>query len=279
MAVAAQRIMQETDPEKKAIMTHQLFGAHPRLQKQFQQYGLDPNNPDQVLNMIISEARGYQEPSKKTLMNVPPGGSIYDPSKEEVVYSAPPKQAPLNATSQKEIFEADETAQAAGSVIGSLDKAIELNKTAYSGPGAQTGGYVTSLFGAEGGIATEELQNVVTSQVLENLKATFGASPTEGERQILLDVQGSVNKAPEVRKRIFERAKSAAQRRMEFNKSKAEGIRSGEYFNPGYGTSSPSPAPAGNNILDQARDAINRGAPRDAVLQRLREQGIDPSGL
>jgi hypothetical protein len=28
-----------------------------------------------------------------------------------------------------------------------------------------------------------------------------------------------------------------------------------------------------------ARDAIARGAPRDAVIKRLREHGIDPSGL
>ena len=31
--------------------------------------------------------------------------------------------------------------------------------------------------------------------------------------------------------------------------------------------------------LAQARDAIDRGAPRDAVIQRLRNNGIDPSGL
>jgi hypothetical protein len=37
-------------------------------------------------------------------------------------------------------------------------------------------------------------------------------------------------------------------------------------------------APA-NDILSQARDAIARGAPRDAVIGRLRQQGIDPSGL
>lgn len=34
-----------------------------------------------------------------------------------------------------------------------------------------------------------------------------------------------------------------------------------------------------NGALDDARAAISRGAPRDAVIQRLRENGIDPSGL
>ena len=35
----------------------------------------------------------------------------------------------------------------------------------------------------------------------------------------------------------------------------------------------------GAGVLDQARAAIARGAPRDAVIQRLRQNGIDPSGL
>jgi hypothetical protein len=101
---------------------------------------------------------------------------------------------------------------------------------------------VSSLFGAEGGTATEELQNVVTSQVLENLKATFGASPTEGERQILLDVQGSVNKSPEVRKRIFEAARGAAERRIAFNSEKSQALRGGQYFQPGYSPMQTAPA-------------------------------------
>lgn len=41
-----------------------------------------------------------------------------------------------------------------------------------------------------------------------------------------------------------------------------------------------APGPGGKGgALDDAREAIKRGAPRDAVLKRLRENGIDPSGL
>lgn len=45
------------------------------------------------------------------------------------------------------------------------------------------------------------------------------------------------------------------------------------------GTSAPQAAPAPSGAIDEARAAISRGAPRDAVIQRLRENGIDPSGL
>lgn len=38
-------------------------------------------------------------------------------------------------------------------------------------------------------------------------------------------------------------------------------------------------AQAGGDALQQARDAIARGAPRDKVIERLRSMGIDPGGL
>src|ERR1043166_9171881 len=38
-------------------------------------------------------------------------------------------------------------------------------------------------------------------------------------------------------------------------------------------------APGLTQVLAQARDAIARGAPREAVIQRLRENNYDPSGL
>lgn len=40
-----------------------------------------------------------------------------------------------------------------------------------------------------------------------------------------------------------------------------------------------APALAGPSPLDAARAAINRGAPRDAVIQRLKDNGVDPAGL
>jgi hypothetical protein len=43
--------------------------------------------------------------------------------------------------------------------------------------------------------------------------------------------------------------------------------------------SAPRKAVAKDEALDQARAAIAKGAPRDAVIKRLRENGIDPTGL
>lgn len=40
-----------------------------------------------------------------------------------------------------------------------------------------------------------------------------------------------------------------------------------------------APKSAGGNLLQEARAAIAKGAPREAVLARLRERGVDPTGL
>ncbi|MNL19054.1 hypothetical protein D3C87_1402340 [compost metagenome] len=82
-----------------------------------------------------------------------------------------------------------------------------------------------------------ELDNVVTSQALGQLKAIFGAAPTEGERRILLDIQGSTSQPPEVRKAIFERARQAAQRRLDFYQQRSSELRGGEFYKPAGGTS------------------------------------------
>jgi len=151
-------------------------------------------------------------------------------------------QQTLTVTDKNAILEADEAVAANKSTIGQLRSAIELSKKAYSGPGASYRGYATSLFGNEAGIATENLTNTVTGQALENLKATFGGAPTEGERKILLDVQGAASQAPEVREEIYRRAIAAAERRQKFNEERAAQLRGGTYYKTDRGGAAPAPS-------------------------------------
>lgn len=148
------------------------------------------------------------------------------------------------ATIAKEIFEADEGAQAGQNVIAALDKAMELNTSAWDGPLADIGSSGAALFGNQDAVQTQELKNIVTANALESLKATFGAAPTEGERKILLEVQGSINQPRAVRDAIFKRARAAAERRLKFNQERAGALRGGDYFAPGY--SPVGEAPSGN---------------------------------
>lgn len=144
------------------------------------------------------------------------------------------------ATIAKEIFEADEGAQAGQNVIAALDQALKINATAWDGPAADLFSSTTALLGkqddptTQAAVQTQELKNLVTANALESLKATFGAAPTEGERKILLEVQGSINQPRSVRKAIFERARAAAERRLKFNRERGSSLRGGDYFAPGY---------------------------------------------
>jgi hypothetical protein len=62
------------------------------------------------------------------------------------------------------------------------------------------------------------------------MKSIFGANPTEGERAILLEVQGASSMPAPVRERIYEKAKVLVQRRLELNRQRADGIRGGGYY-------------------------------------------------
>ncbi|TSJ60498.1 hypothetical protein FO470_17250 [Starkeya sp. 3C] len=136
-----------------------------------------------------------------------------------------------------------------------LNKALELNKTAFSGPTAS----VQAMAGnnlpdwlapgsPEAAQATTELDNVVQTQALTQLKAIFGAAPTEGERQILLDISGSSRLPPKVREGIYNRALDAVNRRLSFYSQRANAMRGGDYYKPG-GSGTP-PAPDATTVPD-----------------------------
>ncbi len=173
---------------------------------------------------------------------------------------------PLTATDKKAILEADEGVMTAKTAIDALQKATDLSSKAFAGPMASKRGYAASFLGessdiGKGGIATAELDNVVTSNALTQLKAIFGGAPTEGERKILLDIQGSVNQPHEVRKKIYERASEMAKNRLKFNEQRAAEMRGGQFYKPqGSMTRAPVAQPQGA-ITQQQYEALPSGSP------------------
>lgn len=155
-----------------------------------------------------------------------------------------PTKTQLSASAQKELFEADELAQASANAVGMLKEALTLNDKAYSGYGAKERAVIRSNLPGndEGADATINLDNLMTGQALESLKAVFGGMPTEGERKILLDMQASADKTPKQRKAILDRAVQATERRLKFNKSKGDALRKGSYFTEGVPIQESGPA-------------------------------------
>lgn len=151
-------------------------------------------------------------------------------------------QAPLTATDKKAILEADEAVSTNEAAMGTIDQALAINKKANAGFGASARATLGNnlpdvlvpdfVSSPESSEATTEYDNLVQNQALQQLKTIFGGNPTEGERAILLELQASSGKQPEVRARILTRAKELAARRLEFNRQRASGLRGGDYYKP-----------------------------------------------
>ena len=139
----------------------------------------------------------------------------------------------LSATEQKEFFEAEDQVNAGKTVILNLSKAKELNSKAYSGFGAgarrSIARNIPGVSGSEGVTSTTELENLVLTNGLDQLKATFGGNPTEGERDILLQIQGSLSMGVEERDALWDRAMKMAARRVRTGQEKMKKLQSGGY--------------------------------------------------
>jgi hypothetical protein len=203
------------------------------------------NRPAAQAQIIQTDAGPMQLVGGKAMPIVGPDGKPV---------SAPKKGAEgLSATAQKEIFEADDFVQTGLGAVNSINKALELNDKAYSGVGASTRAAIASntpFMKSEAADATVAMDNIIKEQALTSMKSIFGGNPTEGERAILLDLQASANKTPAQRKEILNRAKIAAERRIQFNQQKAESLRGGTYMKPGGAPAQPS-APDVSSLLEK----------------------------
>ena len=162
---------------------------------------------------------------------------------------------PLSATDKKAIMEADDGVMAAQTAIQSLERAKQLSANAYDGPFAGKRGYIASLAGREAGSNTVQLENEVITNALSQLKSIFGAAPTEGERKLLLDIQGSASLPHADRVKIYDRASALAQRRLQFNQQRASEMRGGSYYKPGQkqGAVPEAPALSRDDLMAEAR--------------------------
>lgn len=201
--------------------------------QQFEQgFGLDQFNA-QTSRMNAEKAANGQGPGF-TLM---PGQTRFD-SAGRPVAAAPPKPVQpraLTSVDKNAILEADDQVQMGKNAIDMLNQALSINDKAGSGYLAGAQAFAarndpTGFFDDEKGAATTDFNNIVLGQALSSMKAIFGGNPTEGERAVLLQLQGAADKTPVERKAILERGIKLAQRRVAFNTERAAQLRSGDYF-------------------------------------------------
>lgn len=150
-------------------------------------------------------------------------------------FKAQPKNGgQMSSTAQKELFETTDAITAGNNAITNLKDALKYSSKAYDGVGASQRAGIRGMIGggSEEATATAMLDNITTGNALEQLKATFGGAPTEGERAILLQLQGSANMPRAQREAIYTRALEMAEIRIKSNQEKAESLRSGSFFKP-----------------------------------------------
>jgi hypothetical protein len=137
----------------------------------------------------------------------------------------------LSPTEMRLVDETSKRLNAGKEGLVSLNRAIELNPTAFEGSLSGARKMLGNVVGSEdpGFLAAEELDNTIIGSALAQMKTVFGANPTEGERKILLDMQGSSGKTRAVREKIFQNSRAAVQRRLEADAKTLEDIRSGSF--------------------------------------------------
>jgi hypothetical protein len=144
---------------------------------------------------------------------------------------AAPKPRELKPKEIQMLTDAEQVIATGEQAIRDFTRALELNPTAYSGGLATTRKAIGSVTSSSDPayLATEEFANLTTQNALNALKTTFGGNPTEGERKILLEVQGSIGLPPAARARILRRALGVAQNVVKRNKAMIPRIQGGYY--------------------------------------------------
>lgn len=185
-----------------------------------------------------------------------------DPNSEEgkrfvLTGTLPAADKGVTAGDRQAIRESDDMVMQGEATLGLLGQAMALSPNAnqgfLSGTRAWLGANLPDnafpdfMSSPDSGKATIEYDNIIKDQALGQLKAIFGAAPTEGERAILLEIQGSSNQPRDVRENILRRAQAAVKRRVDFNSARAEDLRSGNYYKTG--RVAPN-APAGPSVDD-----------------------------
>lgn len=138
------------------------------------------------------------------------------------------------ASDRTAVREADAAASNTHAAVEGLTRALDLNERAASGIGAGVEQTLNRVFDSQAAADTTELNNIIMGSALDQLRAIFGGNPTEGERKILLEMQGAGSMTRAERRAVLLRARDAASRRLGLAQSQSEGLRSGAYYKPGY---------------------------------------------
>lgn len=201
----------------------------------------------------------------------------------------PKTDTPISATDKKAIFEAEDAQPQLQGAVEALRRAKELNSQTFQGYGASTRAWLGTklpdmmvpdiIADPKTAKATEEWQKTMGPQALETMASTLKGATTDFELRKFIEMLADPSTTPDTRGKIIDRLITLAERKQKINEARIKDLRGGDYFKPQGGQPQRGMTQPQSDPLSMARDAIAKGAPRDAVIQRLQQNGIDPSGL
>ena len=142
------------------------------------------------------------------------------------------QQAKLTGPEIKMKTEAEDLIASSKQSLLDLKQAYALNPNSLAGGWLDKGQqFLSEAAGSKDPVIvnTRILNNLLGSQGLAKLKATFGGSPTEGERAILMELEGIGSKTKEERGAVIKRAYKVLQDRTAREQTRLDQINSGAY--------------------------------------------------
>ena len=244
--------------------------------------------------ILPGENKLAAEAAQRRALIVSMGKDPNDPRNADFIVSGSlPKenQQQLTAADKQAIREGEDSILTHRNALSQLNRALTLSPKAYQGATAgMRAAVMTNLpealgGGGEAAMATREFDNLMSTQMLDSLKAIFGGNPTEGERAALKDIQGISSMPQELRDKVIKNTIAKIESRLGFEQQRVDDLRGGTYYKPGNGgapgaqaAQAQAPTPAADPIA-AAREAIAQGADANKVKTRLLKMGIDPKGL
>lgn len=139
----------------------------------------------------------------------------------------------LEPDERKAIRDDEDAVHAGKGTVKNLDEALQYADKAFSLGNASENATYKKLKQTNPTdprvIATEQLENLIGSNVLGSLKTTFGGNPTEGERNALKELGGLGSSNATTRKQIIQRAKKALMESIDYREARISKIETGGY--------------------------------------------------
>lgn len=296
--------MVQSNPALASQRWQKMIASNPMWSKVLAEAGIDPTDWKGGSDYIISRARGFTAPQQAKLTELSPGSTLFrtDPRTGETTQIAQaPRAAPTTETTlTKEVskarvgmaeaaIKAAIGAQESASLVGQLEAIAQKGLGGSIGPIAGSSTYQTIVGGMVPFSETMGLANRSRNAEIRRLQDQLVLAG--GEKMRGLGAQSDADSA-RLEKAVGDLA--SARNPQEFNaalaiiKNSVQGAiargRAAVAEFPELGAQFQASGAQPSRIdpstaLNDARRAISAGASRDAVIQRLREHGIDPAGL